>query len=168
MKAYRPDEWVLAIVGWDQDGHEKTLKQYVAEKQMENSVFFCGPQFNDDKIACYQNADGFILPSLSEGLPMVLLEAWSYKLPVLMTPECNLPEGFETGAAVEIRSEARVLEQQLRDFFSLSTEEKTVMGQRGYEHVARIFKWDRVAEDLHEVYRWILGCGAPPNCIVRG
>ena len=35
-----------------------------------------------------------ILPSFSEGLPMAVLEAWAYGLPVLMTDHCNLPEGF--------------------------------------------------------------------------
>jgi hypothetical protein len=44
------------------------------------------------------------LPSFSEGLPMSVLEAWSYGLPVVMTPECNLPEGFACGAALEIRN----------------------------------------------------------------
>ena len=33
---------------------------------------------------------------------MVLLEAWAFGKPVLMTPQCNLPEGFEAGAAVRI------------------------------------------------------------------
>ena len=58
------------------------------------SVVFLGPQFGEAKAACYRNCDAFILPSFSEGLPMVILEAWAYGKPVLMTPQCNLPGGF--------------------------------------------------------------------------
>ena len=36
------------------------------------------------------------------GTRKVVLEAWSYGKPVLMTRECNLPEGFVTAAAIHI------------------------------------------------------------------
>ena len=36
---------------------------------------------------------------------MVLLEAWACGKPVLMTPQCNMPEGFEAGAALRIEPE---------------------------------------------------------------
>ena len=44
--------------------------------------------FGEDKIKMYANADAYILPSHGEGLPMTILEAWSWKLPVVMTPHC--------------------------------------------------------------------------------
>ena len=66
------------------------------------SVVFTGPAFGEAKDALLRSADAFILPSLSEGLPMSVLEAWAYGLPVLMTDKCNLPEGFAAGAAVRI------------------------------------------------------------------
>ena len=85
-------DWALAIVGWDQNGHEDELKSKVCELGVEDSVFFPGPLFGEAKAAAYQHASAFVLPSLSEGLPMVVLEAWAYALPVLMTDACNLPE----------------------------------------------------------------------------
>ncbi len=69
---------------------------------IEATVTFPGALFGEDKRAAFHYCDGFILPSLSEGLPMVLLEAWACGKPVLMTPQCNLPEGFDAGAAVRI------------------------------------------------------------------
>ena len=77
------------------------------------SVLFLGPQFNDAKAACYANCDAFILPSFSEGVPMVVLEAWAYSKPVVMTPECNLPEGFGTNAAVRIETNVKSIVQGL-------------------------------------------------------
>ena len=96
------DGWVLAIAGWDQSGYEAQLRQLTADLGLQTSVIFLGPQFGADKSECYRACDAFILPSLSEGLPMAVLEAWALAKPVLMTPECNLPEGFEANAALRI------------------------------------------------------------------
>ena len=52
-------------------------------------VVFVGPAYGADKEALLQSAHAFILPSLSEGLPMSVLEAWAAGLPVVMTPECT-------------------------------------------------------------------------------
>ena len=92
------EHWVLAIAGWDQGGYESELKRIATG----SSVVFLGPKFGADKTECYRACDAFVLPSLSEGLPMAVLEAWSFAKPVLMTPECNLPEGFEANAALRI------------------------------------------------------------------
>lgn len=159
-------EWVLAIAGWSQTGHLSELEAMVNDLSLVDSVIFLGPQFDDDKAASYLNADAFILPSYSEGLPMVILEAWAYGLPVLMTPQCNIPEGFLNGAAIQIQPESLSIQQGLRDFFLLTDGERLTIGQRGKKLVEDQFTWDRVAEDMHSVYKWILGGGQPPSCVI--
>jgi len=67
-------------------------------------MLFFGPAFGEEKEELLRSASAFILPSFSEGLPMSVLEAWAYGLPVVITPECNLPEGFAFQAALEIRN----------------------------------------------------------------
>lgn len=158
--------WTLAIAGWDQLGHENELREQVSSAGLGASVLFLGPQFNENKVACYQNADAFILPSFSEGLPMVILEAWAHKLPVLMTPACNLPEGFAAEAALKIQPEPASIEAGLVDFFSLTELEQDRLGNNGYELVKDCFTWEKVAHDLFSVYQWTLGGGAPPDCVI--
>lgn len=160
-------EWVLAIAGWDQGGHETELKAMVADLGLDDDVLFLGPQFDEAKVACYQNASGFILPSFSEGLPMVILEAWAYGLPVLMTPQCNIPEGFSANAALRIEPEASSIEQGLRDFFRMTENERLAMGARGRKLVEERFTWEKVADEMHSVYQWLLGGGQPPACVIR-
>jgi poly(glycerol-phosphate) alpha-glucosyltransferase len=136
-------------------------------------VIFWGPAFGKEKEALLRSAEGFVLPSLSEGLPMSVLEAWAYGLPVVMTPECNLPEGFASQAALEIRN-ASTLHQAtshsplatptklapdwdgLRGFLEMGEGERRSMGMRGRRLVEERFAWPKVAARMREIYESLL------------
>jgi poly(glycerol-phosphate) alpha-glucosyltransferase len=157
----RGERWILAIAGWDQGGYENQLKQIAAGV----SVVFLGPRFGAEKSECYRTCDAFILPSLSEGLPMTLLEAWSYAKPVLMTPDCNLPEGFSAKAAVRIGTSSDEIAAGLRQLVEMSDGDRAAMGQRGRVLVATKFSFPRIGEEMRTIYEWVLGSGAPPGTI---
>ena len=159
------DEWRLVIAGWSQGGHEEQLKKTVAEKELEHDVIFLGPVFDDTKRACFQNADTFILPSFSEGLPMCILEAWSYGLPVIMTGECNIPEGFQAGAAIVIQPQTDSVTEGLGKLLSMSDADRRQMGWNGRNLVASKFSWPTIAAQMIDVYQWCLGQGPQPNCV---
>jgi poly(glycerol-phosphate) alpha-glucosyltransferase len=160
------DGWVLAIAGWDQGGHEKELRILSAECGIEKSVAFLGPQFGEDKAKCYRDCDAVVLPSFSEGLPMAVLEAWSYGKPVLMTPECNLPEGFAAGAALRIESNPQSIARELQELFSAPRALRLTLGRNGRALVASRFTWQKVAREMSAVYEWVLGDTARPGCVV--
>jgi poly(glycerol-phosphate) alpha-glucosyltransferase len=159
------DDWVLVIIGWDDGGHQPGLEAYVNRAGLEDSVFFLGPKFGVEKEAAFHHADAFILPSYSEGLPMAVLEAWSYRLPVLKTAGCNLPEGFEEDAALQVAPEPDAIREGLSTLFAYTPEQREVMGQRGRVLLERRFTWSSVAEQMYDVYRWICNEAGPPSCI---
>ena len=155
------DRWVLAIAGWDQGSYEKELKRIAAVP----SVAFLGPLFGEDKDAAYRVCDAFILPSLSEGLPMTVLEAWAYAKPVLMTPECNLPEGFSAEAALRIGPSPEEIAIGLKELTEMSEDDRSEMGACGRDLVAKRFSWPRIGEQMRSVYEWVLGGGQMPETI---
>ena len=198
--------WRLVIAGWDQGGHEAELKKLCGELGLRwadvpaaaltensklntenSSVVFAGPAFGETKEALLRSADAFILPSLSEGLPMSVLEAWAYGLPVLMTEECNLPEGFAAEAAIRIGApgcaDQRTKGPEVRDQISepkgqtvgiatgmrrimeMTEEERVAMGARGRALVEERFTWPKVAAQMKAVYEWVLGTGPRPDCV---
>lgn len=76
--------WSLDLVG---DGPElDNLRKIVQKYHLENEVFFHGYQ---SAIAKYYEKNAiFVLPSLYEGLPNVLLEAMMFSMPAIVSDSC--------------------------------------------------------------------------------
>jgi len=158
-------EWRLVIAGWDQGGHEAELWRLAEELGITETVVFAGPQFGEDKGASFRRATAFVLPSFSEGLPVAVLEAWAHGLPVVMTPQCNLPEGFAAGAAVQVDPEPASIAAGLRELFRMSDAERRAMGERGRRLVEERFSWPKIAQQMKAVYEWVLGGGPRPEWV---
>lgn len=93
-------EIVGLIIG---DGPIKNqIAAWIEELNLGNSVFLCGVR-NDMKNV-YELIDFLVIPSLTEGLPYVLLEAMASKVPVLATSVGDIPKLIihkKTGFLVE-------------------------------------------------------------------
>jgi poly(glycerol-phosphate) alpha-glucosyltransferase len=157
--------WRLTLAGWDQNRHRAELERLADQLQVRTTVAFLGPQFNADKDRCFATASAFILPSESEGMPLSILDAWSWRLPVLMTNACNLPDGADAKAAIVMTPEVNSIAAALRQLFSLSDSEREAMGRNGRRLVEEHYQWPRLGNSMTEVYDWILGCGPRPACV---
>ena len=93
-----------------------------------------------------------------------MLEAWAYRLPVLMTAECNMSEGFEAGAASELHLDER-FSGELAAWLQKSPETLREMGERGRRIVEECYNWDALTADYADLYRWVAGRGERPPCV---
>ncbi|WP_414653588.1 glycosyltransferase [Hymenobacter sp.] len=160
-------DWQLTIAGTTPDeAYLQSLVSLTQELGVADSVQFVGGQFGNAKDSRYRQADAFILPSFSEGLPMAVLEAWSYELPVIMTSFCNIPEGFAHQAALPIEPTPASIAAGIRQLMACPEAERQRMGQRGYQLVSQSFTWEKVARDTAELYQWVKG-QAPQPAFVR-
>ena len=98
-RARLPEAARLVIAGWGDPGEVARVEAAVATAGP--GVRFAGPVFGPEKQDLLSRSRFTILPSFGEGLPMSVLEGWSAGTPALMTPSCNLPEGFAAGAAID-------------------------------------------------------------------
>lgn len=155
--------WQIKIVGWDEGGHSSDLEVFAKQEGLEGSVIFAGPSYGDAKDAHFRDADAFILPSFSEGLPMAVLEAAAYRLPILMTESCNLAEFFALKAAYKISSDPNTLAREL--CATLTSNDLNARADAAYALVKQKFTWKEIAQDFAGVYRWLVAGGATPSCI---
>ena len=72
--------------------NEKLLLDTINKNGLNNIVKFEGWVGGDKKINLFNWADVFILPSFNEGLPISILEAMSYGMPIISTPVGGIPE----------------------------------------------------------------------------
>lgn len=71
---------------------EEELKQAIVNSKLEKFIIFEGFVSGKKKIELLNWADVFILPSFNEGLPISILEAMSYGMPIISTPIGGIPE----------------------------------------------------------------------------
>lgn len=145
-------EWQLEIAG---DGPEKErLCAMIAEKKLKN-VLLAGRL--DDIRRHYEKAEIFVLPSKSEGLPTVVLEAMAYSLPVVAFKEkmCigeMIGEDDEAGIIVPGRS-PEALAQALEELMA-NDEKRHLAGKKAHERTVLfskesvIEKWEALLKSL--------------------
>jgi N-acetyl-alpha-D-glucosaminyl L-malate synthase BshA len=85
----------LMIVGTGPKKHE--LKDKITKMNLKNSIIFTGKLRPDEMHDYYQAADIFTLPSYTEGLPLVVLEAMACGLPVVVSNVGGIPEVINEG-----------------------------------------------------------------------
>lgn len=156
------NNWIVDIVGWDHENTRISLEALVKQYGICNTVKFHGGLYGKDKARMYAICDAYILPSHGEGLPMTVLEAWSWKKPVIITPQCNLPEGYEKKAAIKIDDNDISVKTGLLRLINMDKEELCEMGLNGYKLVKEQFTWDISARKMLELYKYITLKGEKP------
>jgi glycosyltransferase involved in cell wall biosynthesis len=150
IRAYRalqPTDWKLVLVG----GLEAdAFSNQVQAEASSAGVVMTGSLTGDPLHELYSHAGVFVLPSAHEGLPIAMLEALSYGLPVLAS---DIPANLEVG-----------LEKSqyfpLGDVSSLSRALRAVVDGPGVtelvsersRQIARRYDWDRITDSTLQVY----------------
>lgn len=126
--SFKLKDWKIVIVGTGED--ELMLKQMAIDLNIQDSIIFVGQQRNMDSF--YRNASFFCMSSRFEGLPMVLLEAQSYGLPIVSF-DCD------TGPAEVIRSDINGILVKVNDLdeFSLALFNSATISEIDYSKMVK-------------------------------
>ncbi|MDB5350892.1 MAG: family glycosyltransferase [Planctomycetota bacterium] len=163
--AKRHPEWHLVIVG---DGPERPdlQAQTEADPNLRGRVNWLGRR--DDVPALMKMADLFVLPSIWEGMPNVVLEAMAARLPVLAARVEGIEELVSTDN--EARSGWYFRPGETDDLLAAMAELERFpqFGKNGRARVDRDFRMETVVASYEHVWAALLGLERdslpkPPN-----
>jgi len=112
----------------------------------------------DDVVQVMSAADGYVMSSAWEGMPMVLLEAAAAGLPIVTTRvggNHEVVRDGESGFVVPPRDH-EALGRAMLQLMELSETERRSMGDRGREIIRAHYGLNRVVERWEELYRDVL------------
>ncbi|MBP5387236.1 MAG: glycosyltransferase family 4 protein [Prevotella sp.] len=78
-------------------GETDRLQDVIHHLKLDETIKYMGWVSGPDKIELLNKSDAFVLPSYYEGVPISLLEAFSYHLPVISTNVGGIPEILTDG-----------------------------------------------------------------------
>lgn len=133
--------WLIVGSGMERDN----LEQTTAALGLQGVVHFTGERA--DARSIIGGLELLVLPSLTEGLPNVILEAFAYETPVVATAVGGVPElvkDGETGWLVPPR-DPYALAQAIREALS-NPEEAHRRAENAYRHLLANFTVEKQAE----------------------
>jgi len=127
---------------------EKHLKKLTSDLKLDEYVRFFGKKINEE-VAEYMNAcDLFVLPSLNEGLPVVLCEALACGKPIVATRVAGTPELMNDDVGYLVKPKDV---KDLAEKIILALNKK--WGREKLLKRSRDFSVDNSAEKLSNIYR---------------
>ena len=136
----------LVIVGKGEEEHN--LRQLVTEYDLMDRCILAGA--HSDVRPFYSAADCFVLTSLWEGFPMVLIEAMSMELPVI-TSECGREAVGDEKYVYSLEGRVQSLVEKMIQICHLSNEERAKIGKRN-RLKALNFDLNKICDQWEKLY----------------
>lgn len=138
------------------NGETEQLEQYLKEHRLEDLVSFEGWVVGDHKARLLTDCHLFVLPSYSEGVPIAILEAMSYGLPILSTPVGGTAEVVlegQNGFLVKPGDKTALFDRLMRFL-----EDPALLQRMGQEsgRISQNYQPDAVLPQLLRIYESIL------------
>jgi len=136
---------------------ERILRELTLQLRITDAVYFLRGVPHHRLLELYAASDVFVLPSLSEGFPKVVLEAMACGKPVIATNVGGVPEVIisgQSGIIVGPRDSQKLADAIIQVFSDSQLADK--MGVQGRRIVEKYFTWEVTAKETIKVYEKIL------------
>ena len=139
---------------------KETLKSMVSHLGLNGCVYFLGALSQERIFALYQGGsiDLVVLPSIvtedgdKEGIPVALMEAMSYAIPVVSTNTGGIPELLGDGSGIMVSEQDPVLLATSIEKLANDREYSDSLGRKGKRKVERDFNISIIARELSGLF----------------
>lgn len=138
-------------------GEVEQAQAYARQLGIESRVVFAGWVTGQQKTALLRQAQIFVLPSYNEGLPISILEAMSWRLPIISTRVGGIPEVVREGQDGLLitpgdQQSLAIALMSLSQDFSL----RQAMGESARRQIEKHYSKEVVLPVLDDIYRSLL------------
>ncbi len=137
------------VVAGSDDGYKGEFERMIAGHGLGERTHLVGPVYGDDKLAAFNDAACFCLPSRQEGFSIAVTESLACGTPAVVSEDCHYPEVGEVGAGAVTKLDAKAVAEGLRRVLA---GDRGAMGEAGRRLVRERFNWPAVAKTTLEAY----------------
>ena len=140
----------LKIAG---NGEVMRLNKKIDELNIVNEVEYCGWISNEERDLMLRETDIFVLPSYAEGMPMSILEAMAYSVPVVSTFVGGIPELVLDGKSGLLFKPGDLNEMYHKIKYLIENENiRKDMGGQGRELIRTHYSIQQITQKLNAIY----------------
>ncbi len=143
----RPD--VQLVVAGSDGGYQGEFERMIDAHGLRERTHLVGALYGVDKLAAFNDAACFCLPSRQEGFSIAITESLACGTPAVVSEDCHYPEVGEVGAGAVTRLDAQAVAQGL---LRVLAGDRDAMGQAGRRLVRERFNWPAVARTTFDAY----------------
>ncbi len=134
-------------------GGKGPLYEQYRSKPQPGNVKLLGFVKDEEIDALYRENELFILPTLFEGMPTVVLEAMSWKMPIIVSDVGATAEQVDASNGYLVHpGRVEDLVQSLLSYANASAEIKKTLGEASYCRVKDQFTWQAVAAKHRDLF----------------
>lgn len=159
-------DWKLHIAGPDEGGYRSKLEALVHDLDLSNNIHFHGAVSGEQKEGLFLETDTLLLVSKTENFGIAAAEALSYGIPVIASKHTPWQCLIEHKMGWHLEAKEKVLSDCLEGILEEDASRLQLMGQRARAYAEDHFAWPKLTHQYTKLYRWVLGQGDRPDCIL--
>lgn len=157
--------WEIDIIGNGEHAYIEQLQSSIYQKGLSKSIKISPPVYGKEKMEVYQQANLFVLPTYSENFGIVIAEALACGTPVITTHGTPWQELETQKCGWWIPTGEDALRATLEQALALPQKELDLMGKNGRQLIENKYSMQAVAEQMYELYQWILKKKEQPDFV---
>lgn len=144
-------ETELLIIGYGE--LKKDLEKLIKDNDIKNIKLFTNVQ-REYMPEEYSKASFLILPSISEGQPLVILESLASGTPIIVSDIPSLKEMVDSSNAGYVfkSNDIESLVYKINNAINISNERYMTLSKNAREYAEAKFSWDKTANQIKEIY----------------